>query len=113
MKYGIFIIVLVVSSQLYSQSARMSAGAFQAYNQYAISSQSSVAYNSGDAVTTTFPSAENSSLLMPKVRSSAPETTCDVVVQEELVAGRMVGSGDNANGFNAIIIKIKNLFRLR
>ncbi len=113
MKYGILIFVFVVSAQLYGQSARMGAGAFQAYNQYVISSHASVASTSDISITTTLPSTEPASFLVPAVKGVVPESSCDVVVQEELVAGRMIESGGNNNGINNIINTIKQLFGLR
>lgn len=112
MKYGILIVAVVVSSQLYGQAARMSASTFEAYNSYTINAQSLAPATINITATSVLPSSESASLLVPSVRINANEGACDIVVQEELVAGRIIDSDADTQHFELFMAKVKNLFAL-
>ncbi len=112
MKYGIVIIALVVSAQVYGQQARMSAQTFAAFTQTLVTEQNTAA--SGSLITTTLPATGSTVGSTTDGYTGTPastgvvESTCSVVVQEELVAGR-VASGENLfnDKFDTSFNKIK------
>ncbi|MFZ1633266.1 MAG: hypothetical protein WAT43_05275 [Chitinophagales bacterium] len=112
MKYGIIIIALVVSAQVYGQQARMSAQTFAAFTQTLVTEQNTS--TSGSFITTTLPATGSTVGSTTDGYTGTPattgvvESTSNVVVQEELVAGRIAsGEGLLDDKFDTSFNKIK------
>ncbi len=99
MKYGIFVIVLFFAGQAYGQQTRMDVRSLQHLAQSFSNQQSiqpadqptisNLGINYGMETTQSDVGTD-----IPSITSGSTENSCDVVVQEELVAGRM-GSNEN------------------
>ncbi|HRF78403.1 MAG TPA: hypothetical protein PLJ00_00355 [Chitinophagales bacterium] len=99
MKYGIFVIVLFFAGQAYGQQTRMDVRSLQHLAQSFSNQQSiqpadqptisNLGINYGMVTTQSDVGTD-----IPSITSGSTDNSCDVVVQEELVAGRM-GSNEN------------------
>jgi hypothetical protein len=115
MKYGILVIAIVMSGQVFGQQARISAQSFLELSQSMAPAQE-IAATSTNVASVTISQNTNSTqgvyeIETPTVSSGVVESTCDVVVQEELVAGRItIGDGFMDTKINFGVEKIKSWF---
>mgnify|MGYP003403370083 FL=1 len=112
MKYGIFVIVLIVAGQAYGQQTKMDVRSlFQLAQSF--SSQQSLQPADQPAISTSGinysveTSQPDAGTDIPTITSGALDNSCDVVVQEELVAGRIGSNENKITGFSANFDKIK------
>lgn len=112
MKYGIFVIVLIVAGQAYGQQTKMDVRSLFQLTQ-SFSSQQSMQPAEQPAISTsginygvetTQPDAGTT---IPAITSGSMDNSCDVVVQEELVAGRIGSNENKITGLSANFDKIK------
>lgn len=104
MKYGILIFTIAATLNLQGQNARMNAQAFEAFEAYVYATQITT---DGAQVLTSGQSITPPLATIANVNAVVNNTNCDVVVQEELIAGRAIGSNGELDGIDLFIHKLK------
>lgn len=104
-----------MSAQVFGQSARISAQSFLGLSQSMAPTQELATTNTNVASLTINQNTNATQgvyeIETPAVSSGVVESTCDVVVQEELVAGRItIGDGFMDTKINFGVEKIKSWF---
>lgn len=112
MKYGIFVIVLIAAGQAFGQQTKIDVRSWNHVAQ-SFSTQQSIQPADQPTISTSGiiygveTSQADAGTEIPAITTGSMDNSCDVVVQEELVAGRLGSNENKITGLSVNFDKIK------